>query len=278
MRPARGLVVVVLILAGPAARAAAAAPAAGPVPLPNAHAHNDYRHARPLLDALDHGFCSVEADIHLVDGRLLVAHDLDETAPERTLEALYLDPLRERIARNGGAVYPNGPRFVLLIDIKSDAAATYEALREVLREYAEILTEFRPDSTRAGAVTVIVSGNRPIGLMAREPVRLAGVDGRLDDLARGVSPHLMPLISESWGSAFDWRGQGRMPRTERRRLRALARQCHEQGKILRFWATPERAALWEQLQEAEVDLINADNLDRLQQFLLEHGAHAGTRP
>ena len=36
-------------------------------PLPRAHAHNDYLHQRPLLDALDNGFCSVEADISLVD-------------------------------------------------------------------------------------------------------------------------------------------------------------------------------------------------------------------
>jgi hypothetical protein len=46
------------------------------IPLVNAHAHNDYEHDRPLFDALDHGFCSVEADIHLVDGQLLVAHNL----------------------------------------------------------------------------------------------------------------------------------------------------------------------------------------------------------
>lgn len=39
-------------------------------PLPRAHAHNDYEHARPLLDALDHGFTSVEADVWLVDGEL----------------------------------------------------------------------------------------------------------------------------------------------------------------------------------------------------------------
>ena len=38
-----------------------AAPAqenAPPIPLPRAHAHNDYRHTRPLLDALAH-CCSV---------------------------------------------------------------------------------------------------------------------------------------------------------------------------------------------------------------------------
>src|SRR5438552_3449936 len=60
-----------------------------PVPLIHAHAHNDYLHRRPLLDALDCGFCSVEADVHLVDGQLLVAHKLNEVRPELTLQSLY---------------------------------------------------------------------------------------------------------------------------------------------------------------------------------------------
>jgi hypothetical protein len=36
--------------------------------LERAHAHNDYEHERPLFDALDHNFKSVEADIWLVNG------------------------------------------------------------------------------------------------------------------------------------------------------------------------------------------------------------------
>src|ERR1043165_1062303 len=60
-------------------------------PLIQAHAHNDYEHTRPLWDALAQGFCSVEADIHLVDGKLLVAHDARDVNSERTLEKLYLD-------------------------------------------------------------------------------------------------------------------------------------------------------------------------------------------
>ena len=47
--------------------------------LTNAHAHNDYEHTHPLADALEQGFCSIEADIHLVNGKLLVAHDLKAT-------------------------------------------------------------------------------------------------------------------------------------------------------------------------------------------------------
>ena len=46
-----------------ATSAAASADESGTQPLERAHAHNDYEHARPLLDALSHGFTSVEADV-----------------------------------------------------------------------------------------------------------------------------------------------------------------------------------------------------------------------
>src|SRR5687768_15520440 len=44
----------------------------------NAHAHFDYWHNRPLFDALERGFTSVEADIFLVEGTPLVAHAREE--------------------------------------------------------------------------------------------------------------------------------------------------------------------------------------------------------
>src|SRR4051812_44226103 len=53
---------------------AVAADQPAPTPLKNAHAHNDYLHPRPLFDALDQGFTSVEVDVFLVNGQLLVGH------------------------------------------------------------------------------------------------------------------------------------------------------------------------------------------------------------
>src|SRR6516165_1795222 len=94
------------------------------VPLRNAHAHNDYEHKRPLLDALDNGFCSVEADVFLTPEALLVGHTRADLRPERTLEKLYLDPLRERTKANKGKVYPGGPTVFLLVDDKTEAKAT----------------------------------------------------------------------------------------------------------------------------------------------------------
>ena len=96
--------------------------------LPNAHAHNDYAHPRPLLDALDQGFLSVEADIYLVGGELRVGHDRQDLKPGRTLEALYLDPLANRVRKNKGTVYGQPGVLTLLVDIKEDGARVQDEL------------------------------------------------------------------------------------------------------------------------------------------------------
>jgi hypothetical protein len=233
-------------------------------PLLRAHAHNDYEHARPLADALAHGFWSVEADIWLTNGLLLVAHDFPDARPERTLQALYLDPLRAFMKTNSArAAQP----LTLLIDVKSAAEPTYTALRDVLRRYSDILTRFESNVVRTNAVIAIISGNRAEGLMRSEPVRWAAIDGRLPDLDRELPPALFPLISDNWTKHFTWRGQGALSEAEREKLRALVQRTHAQGRRLRLWATPDHAAAWKELRDAGVDLINTDDLAGLEKFL-----------
>lgn len=243
---------------------------AQPTPLTNAHAHNDYEHPRPLLDALDHGFCSVEADIYLVEGRLLVAHDRDKVAASRTLQALYLDPLREWIKRNGGRVYRNGPVVTLLVDIKSEAESTYSALRTVLNDYADILCSYSSGAAETKAVLVIISGNRPKKTMAAESERHAALDGRLEDLEGNAPSHLIPLISDNWTRLFKWRGVGPFPENEWRKLREIVAKTHAQGRKIRLWATPDRPEVWQELLASGADFINTDNLSELQAFLLNN--------
>jgi len=260
------------------APATAAAPVDRVKPLARAHAHNDYEHDRPLFDALDHGFTSVEADIYLVDGELLVAHDPEDLDPGRTLRSLYLDPLRHK-ATHGG-VYP-GKRveFQLLIDIKTEGETTYAALDEVLRSprYRFLWTAYRHGHVRRGPVTAVVSGNRPRATMEGQTSRFAFYDGRIanpDDLGPGSDARLTPLVSDNWTTLFTWSGVGEMPAGERAELRDIVRTAHRAGQRVRFWATPdvagaERAAVWRELVRADVDHINTDDLAGLAEFLQE---------
>src|SRR4051812_16012793 len=147
-------------------------------PLLSAHAHNDYEHKRPLFDALEHGFCSFEADIHLVEGKLMVAHDRSQTKVSRTLQSLYLDPLREQIQKNGGRVYAGGPECTLLIDLKSDWRSVYPVLRKALDQYGDILTTFSEGRKNTNAVMAIITGNRTKEMFDGESVRYAAYDGQ----------------------------------------------------------------------------------------------------
>jgi hypothetical protein len=241
------------------------------IPLIKTHAHNDYLHDKPLYEALEHGFTSIEVDIFLVYGKLMVAHDLWKIKPEWTLQSLYLDPLQDLVHLNEGSVYPDWPHSViLLIDIKSEAEPTYELLREVLAEYEDMLTTFTPESTNLGAITVIISGNRPKTVMENEAFRYAALDGRLKDMENDVNPNLIPLISDNWKKHFSWQGNGPMPEEERLKLGKIVNSAHEQGVKIRFWATPDGPDVWEELLAADVDLIGTDDLSGLQKFLMEH--------
>lgn len=240
-------------------------------PQPRAHAHNDYAHDRPLFEALANGFCSVEADVILVDGRLLVAHHASEIRADRSLETLYLAPLRERARKHGGQIYPEPAAFWLLVDIKSDGASTYAALHELFAKYADILTTFRGAARESKAVTIVISGNRPQEQITSARTRYAAIDGRLTDLNSDQPEFLVPWISDNWVRAFRWRGEGEMPQDERARLREIVAKAHARRRLVRFWATPDVPAVWQELVSADVDLINTDDLAGLRKFLERDG-------
>ncbi|MDE0818704.1 MAG: phosphatidylinositol-specific phospholipase C/glycerophosphodiester phosphodiesterase family protein [Pirellulaceae bacterium] len=237
------------------------------VPQFRAHAHNDYYHKRPLLDALQHGFTSVEADVILKDGDLMVGHSRFELRENRTLTALYLAPLAKRVSENDGQVYRAAKRFILLIDFKSNGAASLEVLRKQLQPYLHMLTRYENGKIHLGAVTIIISGSRPVAEVAALKTRYVFIDGRFADLQAKTRSDLVPLVSAPWNGTFSWQGYGDISAKELQRLRAIIKAAHEQDKLVRFWAVPHSENLWQVFYNEGIDLINADDLPRLQKFL-----------
>ncbi|MEL7587330.1 MAG: phosphatidylinositol-specific phospholipase C/glycerophosphodiester phosphodiesterase family protein [Prolixibacteraceae bacterium] len=237
-----------------------------------AHAHNDYEHENPLSDALEYRFKSIEADVFLADDSMFVAHDSVDIRPGRTLRRLYLEPLRRRIAGNGGSVYGEGTELFLFVDVKSEASSTYELLHRILEEYRDMLTHCRDGAVVNGAVRIIVSGNRPLKLMREQSLRYAFYDGRLNELDSGPDVSLMPVISDNWNNFFSWQGEGEMPENEQQQLASLLQKARQKGYIIRFWATPDRGgrartAVWTELKKQQIGLIGTDDLQGLKAFL-----------
>lgn len=226
--------------------------------LDRAHSHNDYEQARPLQEALDNGFASVEADVFLVDGKLLVGHDRKELKPERTLDSLYLKPLAERAKANRGWIYPGHVLWVL-VDIKADGVAVYEAFKKEIAPYPSLKK----------AVRFVISGDRPVDAIVKDKGKFAGLDGRWPEMDKGYSKELMPWVSEDWSDHFKWQGQGSLSRGEEVELKAMVEKAHAQNRKIRFWGAPDTETIWETQWNMGVDWINTDHLSALRTWMLE---------
>ncbi|MGC8844447.1 MAG: phosphatidylinositol-specific phospholipase C/glycerophosphodiester phosphodiesterase family protein [Candidatus Hydrogenedens sp.] len=238
------------------------------VPLKRAHSHNDYLRPQPLFDALNNGFYSVEADIHIVNGDLLVAHDLDKCKPEKNLVNMYLNPVFKRVQKNNGHVYVSPSEFWLLIDIKSEPESTYTLLKEQLLPYKKYLTRIENGKKVDGAVTIVISGAVPREMIQKEKNRYVFIDGRLQDLEINPSNDLVPWISNNWSSIFSWKGKGEIPPQELNTLKEIVSKSHEQGRKVRFWGAHQTLECWEVLYNEGVDFLNTDFPKRLSEFLM----------
>jgi Glycerophosphoryl diester phosphodiesterase family len=237
--------------------------------LPNAYAHNDYWHKRPLFDALDNGFSFVEADVYLRNNKLIVAHILPCFKKKRTLEDLYLKPLLNYMSSDNKNLFKlkNCP-VTLMIDIKSNATKTYNALILLLDKYKSILSEYNNGSIITRNVTIVITGHKSYQLIKASNSRLVFLDEDLKQASADSSCNLYQIASCKYSSLLQWKGKGYITEDEIQRLEYFVSEAHKNGRKVRLWGSPENKAVWSQLLKCNVDLINTNKLVRLKKFLL----------
>jgi glycerophosphoryl diester phosphodiesterase len=223
--------------------------------LPNAYAHNDYWHKRPLLDALDNGFTYVEADVYLRKGQLVVAHMLPALQPSRTLDKLYLHPLSQFFKND--SMGTTNPPITLMIDIKSEPEKTWQALTHLLHRYESLLSYYENGTLYKRAVTIVITGHKPVRTIKSLDCRYVFIDEDLIQMAKEKNPaNLFPIAS------------CRYSRIDKQTLCRYVQIAHQNGKIVRLWASPENTMVWKELLSCGVDLINTNKLVELKTFLL----------
>lgn len=243
--------------------------------LKQAHAHNDYEHEKPLFDALENGFLSVEVDVHLIDNTFYVSHDTPtELTTKKSLETLYLDPLNERIKKNDGTVYPDQEGFFyLMIDIKTAAEPAYQRLQKILENYESIIARVENGKEeKEKPLKIVITGHhgRPYDQIVNNAgPQLMSVDGRPEELGKNISAAIMPYISDNYHHHLSYTGEGSPSKKELLALTKLVDETHREGKKLRFWAAPDNKTIWNFLLAHQVDLINTDHLKKFHAFMRE---------
>ncbi len=227
------------------------------------HAHNDYHRDVPFYEAYAQRAYAIEADVFAMDGAILVGHDRDELKARRTLEELYIRPIVDVFASNGGRAWAaSDDRFVLLIDLKTPAAITLQPVVDLIAKYPHVFDE----TVNPRAVTVVVSGDMPDPGAFKDFPRNIQFDGRLgidytDDQLERVA-----FVSAPFSSYATWSGKGALTETDKQRVADAIDKVHALNKKIRFWGTPDGITSWNTLYGMGVDIINTDQVERCAEF------------
>ncbi|MEO7312999.1 MAG: phosphatidylinositol-specific phospholipase C/glycerophosphodiester phosphodiesterase family protein [Chitinophagaceae bacterium] len=230
----------------------------------NAHSHNDYEQPVPFYEAYSQQFGSIEADIFLRDGKLLVAHQANQLDSNKTLSTLYLQPLLAKITKNNGSVYADtSRRLQLMIDVKTSAEATLQALVQLLAAY--------PMLTQCNSLQLVISGNRPDPeLFSTYPTYIL-FDGELNKTYSTAALQKIVMLSDNFKRYSAWNGKDNIPGTELEAIQQGIAKAHALGKKVRFWNAPDSINSWRAFMTWGVDYINTDQVAALAAFIKSDG-------
>lgn len=227
----------------------------------NAHSHNDYLQHTTFYQAYNEQFGSIEADIHLRNGLLLVAHDSADVTASRSLESMYLLPILKSIERNGGYIYKDSSRKLqLLIDIKTDSIHTLDALVTLLKKYPAIIQN--------KTIRIVITGNRPNQKLYSNYPSFIWFDGNADVDYSKEALSKIAMLSDDFEKYTNWKGEGNMPDSASRIVIALVSKAHLLKKAIRFYACPDNTNTWKVMIKHKVDYLNTDHIVALSDFLM----------
>ncbi|MCB9208146.1 MAG: hypothetical protein H6609_02115 [Ignavibacteriales bacterium] len=232
------------------------------------HSHNNYEQKIPLFDALKNCAKSIEADVHLKNDSLFVAHDNDEIEKVKTLEKLYLEPLAKILDDKNSEYYFNY-ELILLIDFKTDAVSTFEKLNEIIQKYKNYMTYVDENNNLITKnIRVIISGNRPDESLLSKTYNYCFIDGRTSDIGKNKSTQIYPLISDDWVKLKKTIENSDDKIILKNELKKLVDKIHSENKLARIWGIPDDEKHWQLQLDIGIDLINTDRIDELRKHLI----------
>lgn len=216
------------------------------------HSHNDYNQTYPLQTALLNKCRSIEVDVIWDNNRLVVTHDDENLDQKPTFESLYLEPLSQLEKSKLEDLW-------LLIDIKVHSEETLDAIHAALNKYPNLF-KTNDINNATGTIKAILSGDIPRDKILRNSsFKYFFIDGRMSDLPHEYDPYKVPMISANIADFLNGDHNTTLSESSIESISNAINACHRQGKLVRFWNTPDTPEAWGQLIKMGVDVIGVDH-------------------
>ena len=232
------------------------------------HSHNDYCRRAPFWQAYAQQVYSIEADVFLHGGKLLVGHEVEDLSPGMTFEALYVEPVVTLFKRNGGRAWKDsGEHLQLMVELKSATEPTLQAVAALLGRYPEV---FDP-AVNPEAVRIVVTGRVPAPADFGKYPSYIRFDGVWDADYTPAQLERIALISADFSNYSQWNGKGSIIPAERAELETVIARAHAWGKPVRFWGAPEGTTVYYTFYDMGIDYLNTDHPEVCAAFFDDFG-------
>lgn len=229
--------------------------------LPASHAHNDYNKCRkPLINALEMGFLSIEVDVFYYKKKLKIAHVPFLLGCQPDLEKLYFEPLLQFLESR-----EKDTCITIMIDIKNKKDLVYIELKALVLKYEHLLSYYdkRKHLMVNRKVKLLISGQKPYEQLLKDTITYLFIDGNPGDENR-IDPNLMPRISQSFRGYF--KAKNKKDPKVWVEIAKKTEALKEKNISFRFWAVPNDKKIWKKLLDSGVSWINVDQLKKYQSF------------
>lgn len=217
------------------------------------HAHNDYEQAAPLTNALRYQVFSIEADVYLYNNKLVVAHDTKELAVAPTLDSLYLQPIVGLFAKHNGRISGDSSYApILMIDIKENGAAVLAKLLSMLQVHRSVFDR----SINKLAVQIVISGDRGPITAWNSYAPMLFFDGRPYEVYDSATLERVAFISDGYANYKD----------NTKAIEQAAVAIHSKQKLFRLWGYADTLAMWQQMLQWGIDILNTDKVQDCREF------------
>ncbi len=217
------------------------------------HSHNDYNRTAPFWEAYSQHCGSIEADVYLNEGLLLVGHDEGDLRLDRSFQKMYVNPIVNTFRLNEGHMWKDSDeRLLLLVEIKSAVEPALSEIVKVLEQYPDVFCSDK-------GVKVAITGNIPAKEHFCDYPAFIGFDGDLREEYTPEQLERVALVSNSFRLyAQKWNGKGRMIDRELDAVKEAIAKAHSWGKPIRFWESPEGTTTYFTFWKLGVDIIGTD--------------------
>ena len=230
------------------------------------HSHNDYNRLAPFWEAYSQHCTSIEADVFLHEGQLLVGHNVEDLKADNSFLRMYVEPVVRTFRAGNGRMWPGSDdRLQLMVELKSETEPELGEIIKLLEQFPDV---FCTDN----GVKVVITGNTPAPSDFGRYPDYIWFDGVLrehytpDQLAR------VALISENFRTyAKKWNGKGNFVPQDYLSLKAAIDQAHAMGKPVRFWDAPEGTTVYFTFIRLGIDYVNTDKPAVAGQFFSDWG-------